>query len=123
MKFIIKVIIIGIIVYLGGPYFGWWWIAVAAFSGGALLKTSGVQSFFAGAFGVGLVWLWMILKIDIETGSIFSRKMAELLNLGNTGFILGITILMGSLVGALSSWTGHNFRKLLESRRPRGYYR
>ena len=122
MKYTLKIIVIAIIVYFGGPYFGWWWIAVAAFLGGAMIKTSGIQSFFAGAFGVGLIWLWMVLKIDISTSSILTSKMAELFNLGHSGFIIGITVLIGSLVGALSCWTGHNFRKLLESRRSRGYY-
>jgi len=122
MKFLIKVIIIGVIVYFGGPYFGWWWIAVAAFLGGVLVKTSGVQSFFAGVFGVGIVWLWLTLKIDIATGSILTQKIAELFKLGHSSFIIGATVLVGSLVGALSAWTGHNFRKLIEARRRKGYY-
>jgi hypothetical protein len=122
MKFIFKVIIISALIYFAGPHLGWWWIAVAAFIGGALIKTPGIQSFFAGAFGVGLVWLWMVLKIDISTGSILTGKMAQLFNLGHKGLIIGLTVLVGSLVGALSSWTGHNFRKLFEGRK-RGYYR
>jgi hypothetical protein len=123
MKFILKVIIIGVLVYFAGPHLGWWWIAVAAFIGGVLVKTTGFQSFFAGAFGVGIIWLWVALKIDIATESILTDKMADLFNLGHKGFIIGITVLLGSLVGALSCWSGHNFRKLFETQRRRGYYR
>lgn len=123
MKFLIKVILIGLIVFFGAPHFGWWWIAIAAFLGGVILKTSGVQSLFAGAFGVGIVWLWMALKIEHSTGSILTQKFAELFNLSHGEFIIGITVLIGSLVGALSCWTGHNFRKLFEGKRSRGYYR
>jgi len=123
MKFYLKIIVIGLILYYGGPHFGWWWIAVSAFIGGALLKTSGVQSFFAGAFGVGLIWLWLALKIDIATNSILTDKIAELFNVGHKGIIIGITVVIGSIIGALSAWTGHNFRKLFEGRRRKGYYR
>ena len=122
MRFFIKVVIIAVLVYFGGPHFGWWWIAVSAFIGGAIMKSTGFQSFFAGAFGVGLVWLWMALKIDIATESILTQKIADMFNLGHNGFIIGITVLIGSIVGALSCWTGHNFRKLFESGRKRGYY-
>jgi hypothetical protein len=122
MKFFLKIIVIGLILYFGGPHFGWWWIAVSAFIGGALIKTSGVRSFFAGAFGVGLIWLWMALKIDIATESILTDKIAELFSVSHRWIIIGITVVVGSIVGALSSWTGHNFRKLFERKR-RGYYR
>ena len=122
MKFYLKIILIALILYFGGPHFGWWWIAVSAFIGGGLIKTSGVRSFFSGAFGVGIVWLWMSLKIDIETGSILTQKIAVLFKVGHQGFIIGLTVLLGSMVGALSAWTGHNFRKLFDRPR-RGYYR
>ena len=122
MRFFVKVIIIAAMVYFGGPHFGWWWIAISAFIGGAIVKSSGVQSFFAGAFGVGLIWLWMILKIDIATESILTQKIADLFRLGHAGFIIAITVIVGGLVGAISCWTGHNFRKLFEGRQ-RGYYR
>ena len=122
MKFFLKIILIALIVYFGGPHFGWWWIAISAFIGGGLLKTSGIRSFFAGAFGVGIIWLWLSLKNDLATDSILTQKIAELFNLGHPGFIIGITVIIGSIVGALSAWTGHNFRKLFEKRR-RGYYR
>jgi len=122
MRFFFKLVIIGLLVYFGGPHFGWWWIAVSAFIGGVLVKSTGFQSFFSGAFGVGLVWLWMTLKIDLETGSILTQKMAEMFKLGQGGLLIAITVVVGGLVGAISSWTGHNFRKLFEGRQ-RGYYR
>ena len=122
MRFFIKVILIAAIVYFGGPYFGWWWIAVSAFLGGVLVKSTGAQSFFAGAFGIGLIWLWLALRVDLATGSILTQKIADMFPLGQPGFIIGITVLIGGLVGAISCWTGHNFRKLFETRK-RGYYR
>jgi len=122
MRFFIKIVIIAALVYFGGPHFGWWWIAVSAFIGGAILKSTGFQSFFAGAFGVGLIWLWMALKIDMTTESILTQKIADMFNLGQAEFLIGITVLIGSLVGALSCWTGHNFRKLFEGRKRGAYY-
>jgi hypothetical protein len=122
MKFTAKVILIAFLIYFIGPHVAWWWIAIFAFIGGALIKTSGVQSFFAGAFGLGFGWIWTIMKIDISTSSILTDKIADLFSLGHRGLIIGLTIIIGSLVCALSAWTGHNFRKLFENRR-RGYYK
>lgn len=122
MRFTAKVILIGLLIYFVEPHVGWWWIAVASFLGGALIKTTGFQSFFAGIFGVGIIWLWMMLRIHIATESILTEKMADLLMLGHSGLLIGLTLFTGGLVGAVSCWTGHNFRKLIESRKRRGYY-
>ena len=123
MRLFIKIIFISLIVYFGGLYAGWWWIAVAAFLGGLLIRTSGVQSFFTGFIGVGMVWLWLILKTDMATESILTEKMARLFEIGPSLMIIILSVFVGSLVGALAAWTGHNLRKLIDARRYRGYYR
>lgn len=122
MRFFIKAIFIGLLAYFGELYFDWWWIAVAAFFGGSVYKTSGAQSFFSGAFGIGIVWLWAAARIDSSTESILTRKIAELFGLGHGVAIILITMLIGSLMGAIAAWTGHNLRKLIDSRQRRGYY-
>lgn len=123
MKFLIKVILIGVLTYLFEQFLPWWSIGLAAFSGGYIIKSRGINSFLAGALGVGLVWLWIAMKIDLGTKSILTIKIAHILNLDNKNLLITITAIMGSIVGAFSAWTGHNLRILFsKSRRTKGYY-
>lgn len=122
MKFLFKAILIALLVYIGELYLPWWSIAMAAFLGGLFIKTKGITAIFAGLFGVGIVWLWIAMRIDIETQSILTNKMAQLVNTDNKYLVIAATALLGGIVGGLSAWTGHNFRKLFENRKVGGYY-
>jgi len=122
MKFLLKFIVIGILTYLFEQFFPWWSIAIAAFLGGMIFKTRGLNSFLAGALGVGLVWLWFVWRIDYETDSILTAKIAMLFQLENKNFLIAFTVLLGSLIGALSAWSGYNFRSLFEKKKRGGYY-
>ena len=123
MKFLFKVILIAVLVYIGELYLPWWSIAIAGFLGGMSVKTKGVNSLFAGVLGVGIIWLWIAIRIDIETQSILTNKMAQLVNSNSKYVVIVSTGLLGGIVGGLSAWTGHNFRKLFENRKSGGYYR
>jgi hypothetical protein len=122
MKFLLKFIVIGILAYLFEQILPWWSIGLAAFLGGMIFKSRGLNAFLAGALGVGLVWLWIAWRIDYETNSILTNKIAALLQLENKNFLIAITVLLGSIVGALSAWTGYNFRSLFEKKQREGYY-
>ncbi len=123
MKFLFKVILIAVLTYAFEQYFPWWSIGIAAFLGGYLIKTKGLNSFLAGALGVGLIWLWMAWQIDYKTNGILTIKMAELFNLTNKNILIAITAILGSVIGALTAWTGHNLRALFDKpKRRRGYY-
>jgi hypothetical protein len=122
MKFLLKVIIIAVLVYLLEKILPWYSIAIAAFTGGFMFKTKGINAFLAGALGVGLIWLWASFRIDYTTNSILTVKMAEIFQLPNKNILIAVTALIGSIVGAFSAWTGHNFRSLFEKRKRKGYY-
>lgn len=122
MKFIVKFIIIAILTVLFEIFLPWWSIALAAFLGGLIVKSRGINAFLAGALGVGLVWLWVAWRIDYVTDSILTEKMAQLFRIENKNLMIGITVLLGSIVGAFAAWTGHNFRSLFEKKRREGYY-
>lgn len=122
MKFLAKVILIGILTYILEQFLPWWSIALAAFLGGIIFKTRGLNAFLAGALGVGLIWLWIAWRIDYETDSILTIKIAGIFKLENKNLLIAITVLLGSFTGAFLAWTGHNFRKLFEKRSREGYY-
>lgn len=122
MKFLAKFIIIGILTYLFEQFLPWWSIALAAFMGGMIFKSRGLNAFLAGALGVGLVWLGVAWLIDYQTDSILTSKIAGILKLENKNLIIAITVLLGSLIGGFSAWTGYNFRSLFEKKSREGYY-
>jgi hypothetical protein len=122
MKFFAKFIFIGILTYLFERFLPWWSIALAAFLGGMIFKTRSLNAFLSGALGVGLVWLWVAWRIDYQTDSILTLKIARLFQLENKNLLIAITVLLGSLVGACAAWTGHNFRNLFEKKPREGYY-
>ncbi len=123
MKFLVKCILIGILTYVFEQFLPWWSLAIAAFLGGMIINTRGLNAFLAGALGVGLVWLWIAWRIDYQTDSILTIKIARILQLENKNLLLAITVLLGSLVGAFAAWTGHNFRSLFIKKSREGYYR
>ena len=123
MKLLVKIILIALLVYFGELYLPWWSISIAAFLGGLFIKTKGVHALFAGFLGVAIIWLWISVRIDIETQSILTNKIAQLANSDNKYLVIAATALLGGLVGGISAWTGHNFRKLFEGRGSRGYYK
>lgn len=122
MKFLLKFILTGILTYLFEQFLPWWSIALAAFLGGMIFKTRGINAFLAGALGVGLVWLWIAWRIDYQTDSILTAKISRLFQLENKNLLIAITVLLGSLVGALAAWSGHNFRRLFGKKTRSGYY-
>ncbi len=122
MKFLVKFIIIGILTYVFEQFLPWWSIALAAFLGGMIFKTRGLNAFLAGALGVGLIWLWFAWRIDYQTDSILTIKIAGILQLENKNLLIAITVLLGSIIGAFSAWTGYNFRSLFEKKSRKGYY-
>jgi hypothetical protein len=122
MKFLIKFILIALLTVLFEQFLPWWSIALAAFLGGLIIKTKGINAFLAGALGVGLVWIWVAWRIDFRTDSILTAKMAGLFQMENKNLMIALTVLIGSVVGAFSAWTGHNFRSLFEKKKREGYY-
>jgi hypothetical protein len=122
MKFLVKFIIIGILTYVFEQFLPWWSIALAAFLGGMIFKTRGLNAFLAGALGVGLIWLWFAWRIDYQTDSILTIKIAGIFQLENKNLLIAITVLLGSIIGAFSAWTGYNFRSLFEKESRKGYY-
>jgi len=121
MRLFIKMLITGILCYFIQPHIGWWGALVIPFAVSFLIKSSAWNAFFAGFLGVGLTWLFVAWQIDHNSQSLLTGKMARLFQLNDPVYMLIITFVVGAVVGAVGSLTGHNLIKLFEKKKS-GYY-
>lgn len=113
MRFLFTIILIAIVAGIA-ECFGPWW--VAALVAGLSCYFAGMRSgkaFWAGFFGIALLWLSVALWRDIPNGHLLSQKMALLLfHQPTPALYLTVTALIGGLIGGLSAWAGAQLRKL-----------
>ncbi len=93
---------------------------IAALSG--LIGIKGAESFLATGLGMGLAWLGQSLYLSIMTGSPLPNRMGELMGLGSGMSLVGITAVLGFLLGGFSGLTGSLLRRLFR-RQPDNLYR
>lgn len=122
MRFILFILLtIGIVVFLN-PYFPYWIIMILIGIGSGLLGLSGLQGFLAGGLGMGLAWLGQAIFISTSTGSTLPNKIGELMGLGSGMTVVGVTAVIGFLLGGFSGLTGSMFRNLFR-KEPENLYR
>jgi hypothetical protein len=116
MKFIISVLLTGLLAFAGGLYLPWWSLALAAFIVALLVHQRAGKAFLAGFTGVFLLWAVLAWVINNANDGQLAKKIAELLPLGgNTTLLILLTALVGGLIGGLGAITGSFFRS---SRKP-----
>lgn len=114
MKFLVAILITALLSFVLGIYMPWWSLALAAFVTAALLKQVPARSMLAGFLGVFFLWGILAWWIDIRNQSILSVRMAEVLPLGGSSFLLiAVTAFLGALVAAFAALSGSYFRRLL----------
>ena len=117
MKFIIKIFLMGILSYLLPFYFSWWSIAVGAGLISLLIRGSNFNSFNGGVIAGGLVWFYLSFTIDNATNSILSEKIALLMNLTDSIWLIYASTLIGALVTGLGSLTGSLLGSILSPKK------
>ena len=117
MKFIIKIFLMGILSYLLPFYFAWWTIALGAGLISLLIRGSNFNSFNGGVIAGGLVWFYLSFTIDNSTNSILSEKIALLMNLTDSIWLIYASTLIGALVTGLGSLTGSLLRSILSPKK------
>lgn len=122
MLFLLKIVAIAALGYLGQNLLPWWSVAVAAFIVGALIPSKSVNSFLSGFLGIGLLWMVFAWVLDLEAGSIISRRVAPLLSFERPAAIMLFTGLIGAIVGGMSALSGDLLRKYLKRRKSDIYY-
>jgi len=114
MKFILSIVLVALTTYAIGIYgsLPWWSFVVTNSIIAIALPIKPVQSFIAGALGVGALWAGLAFGIDLANNHILSTKVAKILPLGGAYIALIIvTALVGALLGGLASLTGSFVRK------------
>jgi hypothetical protein len=122
MRFILFILItLGIVIFLN-PFFPYWVIMILIGVGSGLLGLIGFQGFLAGGLGMGLAWLGQAIFISTSTGSSLPNKIGELMGLGSGMTVVGLTAIIGFLLGGLSGLTGSLLRNLFR-KEPDNLYR
>ena len=114
MKFVIKLLLIGITTFFLLKFTPWWVIVVVPFLINMVIKTKGSGAFFTSFLGILLAWIVASYNLYSNGAEIFTSKMARLFSLPVNGiiFLLITSTLMG-LVGALSGFTGNALRNII----------
>ncbi|MBS1564339.1 MAG: hypothetical protein JST39_08105 [Bacteroidetes bacterium] len=104
MKLIISILLIALLAFTAGLYLDWWSIAPAAFIVSLCIRQSPGRSFLAGFIALFLLWGGLALAIDNSNDHLLSHRIAQLLRLGSSSFLLVlVTALVGAIVAGLAS--------------------
>ena len=114
MKFILSIVLVGLVTYAVGIYgsLPWWSFVLTNLIIAIALPIKPFQAFIAGALGVGALWAGLAFGIDLANNHILSTKVAQILPLGGSYIaLILVTALVGALLGGLASLTGSFVRK------------
>ena len=111
MKFFTSIVLTALLSFTGGLWFSWWVIAIAAFIIALLVHQKAGKAFLSGAIGVFLLWGILAWWIDMKNEHILSKKIAAVLPLGGSSFLLiFVTALIGGLVAGFGAMSGSYLR-------------
>lgn len=122
MIFLFRLILIAGLTYVTGLFAPWWSAIICAALMAFILSGNNINAFLSGFMGVGLVWMVLAWKVDIETGSIMSQKMVQLFPVDDTNMLIIISALVGGISGALGAFTGNSFRQLFVKKKEKSFY-
>ena len=112
MKFFNSVLLTGLLSFIVGIYISYWWFfAVVAFLVAVLIHQRGFKAFFAGFLGLFILWFALAFWMDNANDGVLSVKIASLLPLGGSKWLLLIvTAFIGGLVAGFAALSGSYLR-------------
>lgn len=114
MKFTLGILLTAGLALAAHLYLDYWWtVSIAAFIVGLLIGGRWLSGFAYGFLGIGLLWGGYALFLDFANGSLLSRQIGQMLQGLNSYSVLGITALVGGLLGGFSAMSGSVLRSLL----------
>ncbi len=113
MKFIVKLILIGVAAFFALRFFPWWVIVIIPFLFNLFVKTKGSGAFISSFLGTALAWFVASYNFYSMGAQAFTGKMAKVFFLPQNGLLLIIvaSLLMG-LVAAFAGFSGNAFRNI-----------
>jgi len=122
MKFLLRLILFGASAYLCGLYFSWWIFIIPTALIAALIPGNGLNVFLSSFLGVGLLWMGVTWKLDVETRSIMSSQMVELFPVNDPVYLIIITGILGGLLASFAALSGNSFRKIFMKQKQKSIY-
>ncbi len=111
MKFFVAVILTALLAFISGLFLPWWGIAVTSFLVAVLVHQKSGKAFFAGFWGVFILWAALAWWIDMKNNGLLSKKIASVLPLGGNAILLIIvTGFIGGLVAGFAAMSGSFLR-------------
>ncbi|MBW7914255.1 MAG: hypothetical protein H3C54_11315 [Taibaiella sp.] len=115
MRQLITIIITALLAWLASYSFAWWMVAVIPFLIAVVWQQRAGWAFVNGFISIGLLWLYLILRMDNANEQLLSNRMAQLFGLGYPPFT-AVNILLGALIGGLGGWSGASMWKLFKQK-------
>ena len=112
MNFLIRVLIIFLFTYFFGFDNHWWLIVIYPIIVGLIFIDNLISHFISGFLGIFLAWLILMFQLDVQTNSIISQKVANILFLNNNIILLIISSTIGGILGGIGSSFGQSIRKI-----------
>jgi hypothetical protein len=117
MKFIVALLLTGILSFISGLFLPWWGIAIVALLVALLIHQKAWKAFFAGLLGVFLLWAGLAWWMDMKNNGVLSHKMAHVIPLGgNTFLLIVVTGIVGGLVAGFAALSGSFLRASVNTR-------
>jgi hypothetical protein len=112
MKFFNSVLLTALLSFIAGIYISYWWFfAVIAFLVALLIHQRGFKAFIAGFLALFILWFVLGFWIDLSNDGVLSLKIASLLPLGGSKWLLMIvTAFVGGLVAGIAALSGSYLR-------------
>ena len=137
MRFLLRILLIIVLSYIGQLFLPFWIIVVMAFLvsffmarprkkhpgyGRKRSKQRPPFSFIAGFLAIALLWGGLAYGIDQANASVLSGKIAQLLRVNNLPapisapmMMVGLTAIVGGLLGGLGSLSGNLLGEIVKS--------
>ena len=112
MKFFNSFLLTALLSFIAGIYISYWWFfAVIAFLVAIMIHQKGFKAFFAGFLALFILWFVLAFWMDLVNEGVLSVKIATLLPLGGSKWLLMIiTASMGGLVAGFAALSGSYLR-------------
>ncbi|MDO6437306.1 hypothetical protein Q4534_07815 [Cyclobacterium sp. 1_MG-2023] len=116
MKFIVHMLVIALIAFLLGSIVPYYVMMMLIGAVSAWFRGAAFLAFIAGAIGVASVWVIAPLVIWSVSGSDLPDKFSQIMGFSNGTILVGITGVLGFLIGGFSALTGNFLGKLFRER-------
>ena len=111
MKFLVAIILTGLLAFISGLFLPWWCMAITSLLVALLVHQKAGKAFLSGLLGIFLLWAALAWWIDMKNNGVLSVKIASVLPLGGSRIVLILaTGLIGGLVAGFAAISGSYLR-------------